>query len=112
MKSVKRSTARATARATPSATSRTTGVSPEVEQPAVGAADVAGALAERVRELEIKVMFLERQVGGQDRAMLEQYRETERLRTDVKRLTAAFDAQNDGQGNADRLWENERPPHY
>jgi uncharacterized coiled-coil protein SlyX len=86
-------------------TTRASGAFPE-EEPSIA------VLAGRVRELEIKVMFLERQAGGQDRAMLEQYRETERLRAEVKRLAGALAAQNSGRDAGGHLWENERPPHY
>lgn len=73
--------------------------------------------AERVVELEIKVSFLEKHVEEQDRAMLGYFRQLDRLEREVKRLAEAAVTGNAGReggaaGGADRLWENERPPHY
>ncbi|MDR2863300.1 MAG: SlyX family protein [Puniceicoccales bacterium] len=65
-------------------------------------------LASRVRELEIKVTFLEDHVEAQDRAMVGHLRELGQLRRIVDRLAAASAERED----AGRLGEDERPPHY
>ncbi|MDR2844736.1 MAG: SlyX family protein [Puniceicoccales bacterium] len=66
--------------------------------------------ASRVRELEIKVTFLENHVEEQDRAMLEHFRQIERLQREVKRLAGALASRSDD--GTDRLPDNEKPPHY
>jgi uncharacterized coiled-coil protein SlyX len=74
--------------------------------------------AERVRELEIKISFLEKHVEEQDRAMLGHFRQIDRLEREVKRLARAIATANAGHesditgGSSDRLLDNERPPHY
>jgi len=63
--------------------------------------------ADRIRELEVKIAFLEKHVVEQDRAMLEV---TDRLAAIEKRLLSLhdrFERGTDGPMPAD-----ERPPHY
>jgi uncharacterized coiled-coil protein SlyX len=66
--------------------------------------------------LEIKISFLEKHVEEQDRAMLGYFRQIERLEREVKRLAEAAATgslrRESGATGEDRLWENERPPHY
>jgi uncharacterized coiled-coil protein SlyX len=72
--------------------------------------------AGRILELEIKLSFLEKHVEEQDRAMLSYYRQIERLEREVKRLAETVATggarRESGATGEDRLWENERPPHY
>jgi uncharacterized coiled-coil protein SlyX len=70
------------------------------------------AAAERIRELEIKTAFLERHVEEQDRAMLDNFRQLERLRKDCERLSDALKTLAAGRDDSSRLSENEKPPHY
>jgi uncharacterized coiled-coil protein SlyX len=78
----------------------------------VGGVHAAANTAERLRELEIKLTFLEKHIEEQDRAMLGQYRAHEALSREVQRLSTALkNAQADRQDET-RLTENERPPHY
>lgn len=65
--------------------------------------DTAG----RLRELEIKVTFLENHVEAQDRVMLEQGRLLDRLTRELQRLRdTALSAKDDA------LPADEKPPHY
>ncbi|MDR1817291.1 MAG: SlyX family protein [Puniceicoccales bacterium] len=60
---------------------------------------------ERLRELEIKITFLEKHIEEQDRAMLENYRSIETLRREVRRLSEAV-AQNADKSGATGGAEN------
>ncbi len=62
---------------------------------------------ERVRELEIKVAFLERHVEEQDRVMHGLAKDLDRLRGEVKRLSERMTS-----GPGEDAPANERPPHY
>jgi uncharacterized coiled-coil protein SlyX len=67
----------------------------------------------RVRELEIKLTFLERRLEEQDAAALVYYRQLERLEREMLRFAKLFASMADAQEAAgSRLLENEKPPHY
>jgi len=63
--------------------------------------------AEQIRELEVKVAFLEKHVGEQDRAVLEL---TDRLAAIEKRLQGLRDRVERGPENP--MPADEKPPHY
>ncbi|MDR2983168.1 MAG: SlyX family protein [Puniceicoccales bacterium] len=69
--------------------------------------DDAGNLVARVRELEIKISFLENHVEAQDREMLEQSRQFDLLKAEVKRLRELSSDQ-----GSEGFPANEKPPHY
>ena len=60
----------------------------------------------RIRELEIKVTFLENHIEAQDRVMLEQGQHIGKIRPE---LTRQRDASTTGE---DTFPADERPPHY
>jgi uncharacterized coiled-coil protein SlyX len=63
--------------------------------------------AEHIRELEMKIAFLEKHVGEQDRAMLEMNDRLEALEKRLLGLRERLERGPDGPMPAD-----ERPPHY
>lgn len=64
---------------------------------------------ERLRELEIKITFLDEHVAEQDRTILELSREIEKLSRALKMLVEKTDALEAG-GNVPPA--NEKPPHW
>lgn len=64
---------------------------------------------ERLRELEIKITFLDEHVAEQDRTILELSREIEKLSRALKMLAEKTDALEAG-GNVPPA--NEKPPHW
>lgn len=67
----------------------------------------------RVHELEIKITFLERRLEEQEAAMLEHFRQLERLQREMRRLTKFCSSMAEVQdASGSRLLENEKPPHY
>jgi len=64
---------------------------------------------ERLRELEIKITFLDDYVAEQNRTILEQSREIEKLKRALKMLEEKTDALDAG-GNVPPA--NEKPPHW
>ena len=68
-------------------------------------------MSDRLADLEIKLTFLERHVGAQDKAMLELHEEVARLRKEIAGLrtrVASGTPADDTPLSAD----DERPPHY
>lgn len=63
--------------------------------------------AERLRELEIKFAFLEKQAEAQDRALYEQDRRIGALEKAIRALGERVRQGPDGDAPA-----NEKPPHY
>mgnify|MGYP000979477298 CR=1 FL=1 len=61
--------------------------------------------AARIRELEIKVTFLENHIEAQDRVMLEQGQHIGKILQELKRLRDAAAGEN-------AFPADERPPHY
>lgn len=69
------------------------------------------ATSEHVRELEIKIAFLEHHVAQQDRAMMELGRQLDRLERQVTRLSDSVKSADAGASGAMPAGD-ERPPHY
>ena len=67
--------------------------------------------ADRIRELEIKIAYLENHVSQQDRAMMDMSRVIDRLERQVKRLSESVKSGDAASGPAG-LAGDERPPHY
>ncbi|MDR0535602.1 MAG: SlyX family protein [Puniceicoccales bacterium] len=67
--------------------------------------------AARARSLEVKLAFLERHVEEQDRVMLDHFRELDRLRREVERLSEITKAAVARDAGTPAV-ENEKPPHY
>jgi SlyX protein len=67
---------------------------------------------ERIKRLEEKLVFLERHVGEQDRAMLELAEELATLRREVRRLREQRQEAAGGGAGENEPEAGERPPHY
>lgn len=67
-------------------------------------------MSDTIQRLEEKIAYLERHVAEQDRAMLEQARELDRLRRDFAAFRALMTrAESPSRSAAE---PEERPPHY
>lgn len=63
---------------------------------------------ERLRELEVKVTFLEDYVSKQNEVIVEQGRELDKLRKALRMLAEKADS----FGSGDSMPANEKPPHW
>ena len=68
-------------------------------------------MSDRLADLEIKLTFLERHVGAQDKAMLELHEEVARLRKEIAGLRTRV-ASGTPADDTPLPSDDERPPHY
>jgi len=69
-------------------------------------------LNESIRRLEEKIVYLERHVTEQDKAMLELADEVAKLRRELKSLRERSSTRATSEPRADEQIPDERPPHY